>query len=99
MMDVTQEPTMTDRAGLVEKVAIAIGQTEVGETVFADRKYIKGDEIVIEPFVRWYYPSARAAITVTLDEIERHLSAVQYDPAPYTALKHRLATLRREALG
>ena len=29
-----------------------------------------------------------------LDKVERHLSAVQYDPAPYTAMKHRLARIR-----
>ncbi len=36
---------------------------------------------------------ARAVIPVVLAEVQRHLSAVQYDPAPYTALKHRLADL------
>lgn len=35
----------------------------------------------------------RAVIPVVLAEVQRHLSAVQYDPAPYTALKHRLAEL------
>lgn len=29
-----------------------------------------------------------------LEEVERHLSAVQYDPAPYTAMKARLAKLQ-----
>ena len=37
---------------------------------------------------------AAAGLKVALDHIERHLSAVQYDPAPYTSLKHRLAALR-----
>lgn len=43
--------------------------------------------------------AAQAAIAAVLDTVEAHLTAVQYDPAPYTALKHRLAHLRREALG
>lgn len=33
----------------------------------------------------------RAAV---LAEVERHLAAVQYDPAPYTAMKARLAALK-----
>lgn len=37
---------------------------------------------------------ADAAIAIVLRKVERHLSAVQYDPAPYTALKHRLAALK-----
>lgn len=37
---------------------------------------------------------ARAAITETLAEVDRHLSAVQYDPAPYSAMKARLAAIR-----
>jgi hypothetical protein len=37
---------------------------------------------------------AGTIIPMVLDEIERHLSAVQYDPAPYTSLKRRLAGLR-----
>lgn len=36
---------------------------------------------------------ADAAIALVLRKVEQHLSAVQYDPAPYTALKHRLAAL------
>lgn len=36
-------------------------------------------------------------IPVVLDEVERHLSAVQYDPAPYSALKRRLAGMRQDA--
>ena len=30
-----------------------------------------------------------------LEEVSRHLSAVQYDPAPYTAMKYRLASLAK----
>jgi hypothetical protein len=33
---------------------------------------------------------AQAAIVATLAEVGKHLSAVQYDPAPYTAMKYRL---------
>jgi len=33
----------------------------------------------------------RAAVVA---EVERHLSGVQYEPAPYTALKYRLAELK-----
>lgn len=58
------------------------------------------DSVKIAAWATWdREQAAQAAIAATLDEIERHLSAVQYDPAPYTAIKHRLATLRREALG
>ena len=39
---------------------------------------------------------AKAAIAIVLEKVERHLSAVQYDPAPYTALKHRLRALAEE---
>lgn len=39
---------------------------------------------------------AQAAIAATLDAVERNLSAVQYDPAPYTALKYRLRAMRGE---
>lgn len=42
-------------------------------------------------------PAARAAVSEALVEVERHLSAVQYDPAPYTALRHRLAQLKAES--
>lgn len=38
--------------------------------------------------------AADAAIAIVLRKVEQHLSAVQYDPAPYTALKHRLAGLK-----
>lgn len=40
-----------------------------------------------------YVEAARAVIPVVLEEVQRHLSAVQYDPAPYTALKYRLRNL------
>lgn len=40
--------------------------------------------------------NARAAVSETLDEVERYLSAVQYEPAPYTALKYRLSQFRKE---
>lgn len=43
--------------------------------------------------------AARAAIAAVLDEVASHLSAVQYDPAPYTALKKRLSAMRAEMLG
>ena len=42
---------------------------------------------------------AKAAIRAMLDGVEANLSAVQYDPAPYTAMKHRIAAMRKEALG
>jgi hypothetical protein len=37
--------------------------------------------------------AADAAIAIVLRKVEQHLSAVQYDPSPYTSLKHRLADL------
>ena len=39
---------------------------------------------------------AKAAIRAMLDGVESNLSAVQYDPAPYTAMKHRIAAMRKE---
>lgn len=39
----------------------------------------------------------KSVIAEVLDQVEAHLSAVQYDPAPYTAMKHRLSHLRKEA--
>ena len=43
--------------------------------------------------------AADAAITIVLDRVKRELSAVQYDPAPYTAMKYRLRKLSEESLG
>lgn len=43
-----------------------------------------------------YYPEADAAIAAVLDEVERHLSAVQYSPSPYTDMKHRLRSFLQE---
>lgn len=43
-------------------------------------------------------PQARAAIAETLDVVAAHLSAVKYGPAPYTAMKARLAAIRREVV-
>ena len=39
---------------------------------------------------------AKAAIRAMLDGVESNLSAVQYDPAPYTAMKHRIAAMRKD---
>lgn len=46
-----------------------------------------------------YNERAKAAIRAMLDGVESNLSAVQYDPAPYTAMNHRIAAMRKEALG
>lgn len=40
---------------------------------------------------------AQAAIAAMLEAVESNLSAVQYDPAPYTAMKARLAQMKKEA--
>ena len=45
--------------------------------------------------VDWIGP-AKAAIRAMLDGVESNLSAVQYDPAPYTAMKHRIAAMRKD---
>lgn len=74
---------------LVEKVARAIAESD------------RNKESGIQMSDLWDSPSyraivtkhARAVIPVVLEEVQRHLSAVQYDPAPYTALKHRLRNL------
>lgn len=42
---------------------------------------------------------ARAAIEAVLDAVASELLVVQYDPAPYTAMKLRLAAMRKEAMG
>lgn len=42
---------------------------------------------------------ARAAIAEVLDIVDANLIAVQYEPAPYTAMKARLAAIRREVVG
>ena len=39
---------------------------------------------------------ADAAIAIVLERVESHLSAVQYDPAPYTAMKYRLRQLAED---
>ena len=41
-------------------------------------------------------PYAKAAIAIVVERVGQHLSAVQYDPAPYTALKYRLRALAEE---
>lgn len=74
---------------------------EVARAMFAkvrgkDGK-LKFDEV--EPIRDAYMTGADAAIAIVLRKVERHLSAVQYDPAPYTALKHRLAELRQSKPG
>lgn len=43
-----------------------------------------------------YETLAKAAIRAMLDGVESNLSAVQYDPAPYTAMKHRIAAMRKD---
>lgn len=37
---------------------------------------------------------AGTIIPIVLDEVQRHLSSVQYSAAPYTSLKERLRGLR-----
>jgi len=46
---------------------------------------------------RDFEADTREDIAEVLDEVSRHLSAVQYDPAPYTAMKYRLAQFRKES--
>ena len=76
---------------LVEKVARAI----------ASQRNVDADE-VIDVFGNkawsWYAGEARAAIEAVLDAVASELRAVQYDPAPYTAMKVRLAAMRKDAL-
>jgi len=43
-----------------------------------------------------YVRNARAVVAAVLDEVAAHLSAVQYDPAPYTTMKVRLSAMRAE---
>jgi len=67
----------------------------------ADPEVRMGDaEGVVEQRVNveWphYVDQAKAAIRAMLDGVESNLSAVQYDPAPYTAMKHRIAAMRKE---
>ena len=50
--------------------------------------------------IEQYERTARAIIPIvqasTFDLVESHLSACAYDPAPYTAMKYRLAAIRKE---
>ena len=67
----------------------------------ADPEVRMGDaEGVVEQRVNveWphYVDQAKSAIRAMLDGVESNLSAVQYDPAPYTAMKHRIAAMRKE---
>lgn len=43
-----------------------------------------------------FQDEAQAAIAIVLDRVNRELAAVQYDPAPYTAMKYRLRALSEE---
>lgn len=69
-----------------------------------DERRSYADPFTGEPRVQLFHrawrhsvPAATAALAealpMVLTEVERHLSACQYDPAPYTCLKHRLRTL------
>lgn len=77
---------------LIERVARAL---------FAnDDKWAKASWSAAPDRIKAMFRSdAKAAIRAMLDGVESNLSAVQYDPAPYTAMKHRIAAMRKEALG
>ena len=69
---------------LIERVARAICKAQFGHL----RGY-EGRETS-------YHRLAKAAICAMLDGVESNLSAVQYDPAPCKARKHRIAAMRKE---
>lgn len=77
---------------LIERVARALITARTPARNFTDNPYYAEEGWVFEPM-------ARAAIAEVLDEVDRHLSAVQYSSAPYTDMKARLSVLRREAMG
>jgi len=70
---------------LIEKVARALAQAK-GIEICSDASYAMSS----------FREPALAAIRAMLDGVESNLSAVQYDPAPYTAMKHRIAAMRKE---
>lgn len=70
---------------LVEQVARAICESTDGPWEFHNKDGHAAS-----------FVQARAAIATVLAAVGAHLSAVQYDPAPYTALKARLAKVREE---
>lgn len=70
---------------LVEKVARRLAKLK-GIEICSDAIYARST----------FRDPAIAAITETLDAVAAQLSAVQYDPAPYTAMKARLAAMREE---
>lgn len=72
---------------LIERVAAAVCEAMYGKQFDAHQMpeaYGHADRI------------AKAAIRAMLDGVESNLSAVQYDPAPYTAMKHRIAAMRKD---
>ena len=70
---------------LIERVARALAQAK-GIEICSDASYAMSS----------FREPALAAIRAMLDGVESNLSAVQYDPAPYTAMKHRIAAMRKE---
>jgi len=70
---------------LIEKVARALAQAK-GIEICSDASYAMSS----------FREPALAAIRAMLDGVESNLSAVQYDPAPYTAMKHRIAAMRKD---
>lgn len=83
---------------LIEKVAIHASD---GCYLQSDGKHVAmcrcgfhtdGAEFRDDAFKLW----AKHAIREMLDGVESNLSAVQYDPAPYTAMKHRIAAMRKD---
>lgn len=77
--------------GIVEEVALAILNSDRGAggwPPLASRDNVPDSE--------GYVRNARAVVAAVLDEVAAHLSAVQYDPAPYTTMKVRLSAMRAE---
>ena len=83
---------------LIERVAIHASD---GCYLQSDGKHVAmcrcgfhtdGAEFRDDAFKLW----AKHAIRAMLDGVESNLSAVQYDPAPYTAMKHRIAAMRKD---
>lgn len=70
---------------LIERVARALAQAK-GIEICSDASYAMSS----------FREPALAAIRAMLDGVESNLSAVQYDPAPYTAMKHRIAAMRKD---
>ena len=81
----TERPPIMD-SNLVERVAEAIGKAP-----YPPQLHVMG--------AAHKHDMARAAVAMLLDEVYSNLLAVQFNPAPYTAMRHRLAMLRKDALG